>query len=65
MIEKVRQWVHIEGTRWRSEVADGQENQEVDSHYGVGPGCDMAPLRKLPNTGVFLVCAGAFMRFWL
>jgi len=58
MVKKIIQWVPIEGTRWRNEVADGQENRAVDSNYGVAPGGDMAPLRELPNTASFFgLCA--------
>jgi len=58
MVRKIIQWVPIEGTRWRSEVADGQENRAVDSYYGVAPGGDMAPLRELPNTAAFFGLCG-------
>jgi hypothetical protein len=61
MIGKIRQWVPIEGTRWRNEVVNEQEHRAVGSHYGVAPGGDMAPLRKLPNSAHFVVCAGAVM----
>jgi len=30
----------------------------VDSHYGVAPGGDMAPLRELPNTAAFFGLCG-------
>jgi len=51
MVRKILQWVPIEGTRWRSEVTNGHENYHaVDSHYGVAPRVDMAPLREFPNT---------------
>jgi hypothetical protein len=58
MIRKIRQWVPIDGTRWRNEVADGQENHAVGSPYGIAPGGDMAPLRKLPNTAAFCGLCG-------
>jgi hypothetical protein len=44
------QWVPIEGTRWRNEVANGQEDHAVDSHYGIAPDGDMASFRELSNT---------------
>ena len=50
MVRKIIQWVPIEGTRWRNEVPNGQENHAVGSHYGVAPGGDMTPLRESPNT---------------
>ena len=53
MVTKIMQWVPIEGTRWRNEVAKGHENHAVGSYYGVAPGGDMAPLRELPNTLAF------------
>ena len=54
MVMKFIQWVPIDGTRWRNEVTNGQENHPVDSHYGAALGVDMAPLRESPNTAAFL-----------
>src|SRR6202158_2872246 len=53
MVRKIIQWVPIDGTRWRNEVANGHDNHEVGFHYGVAPGGDMAPLRELLNTAAF------------
>jgi hypothetical protein len=50
MVRKIIQWVPIDGTRWRTEVANGHENHGVDVYYGVAYGGVMAPLRELPNT---------------
>ena len=50
MVSKVIQWVPIDGTRWRNEIANGRENRGVGVHYGVAHGGVMAPLRELPNT---------------
>ncbi len=50
MFRKIIQWVPIDGTRWRNEVANVHENHGVGVHYGVAPGGDMAPLRGLPST---------------
>ena len=61
MIGKIMQWVPIEGTRWRNEVADGQENHAVGSPYGVDPRGDLAARRELPILLHFAVCAGAVM----
>jgi hypothetical protein len=47
-----------DGTRWRNELTYGQENHAVDSHYGVAPGVDMAPLRELSNTPTFCGLCG-------
>ena len=51
MVRKMKQWVPIDGTRWRSEVANGHENLGVGVHCGVAHGGVMAPLRELPTTG--------------
>jgi hypothetical protein len=51
MVTKLIQWVPIDGTRWRNEVANSHETHGVGVHYGVAPGGDMAPLRDLPTTG--------------
>jgi len=29
MVRKTKQWVPVDGTRWRSEVANGRENRRV------------------------------------
>jgi len=50
MVRKIKQWVPIDGTRWRNEVANDHENHGVGVHYGVANGGVMAPLRELPNT---------------
>src|SRR5260221_4341102 len=50
MVRKIKQWVPIDGTQWRNEVANGHENHGVGVHYGVANGGVMAPLRELPNT---------------
>jgi len=50
MVRKIKQWVPIDGTRWRNEIANGHENHGVGVHYGVAHGCVLAPLRELPNT---------------
>ncbi len=50
MVRKIKQWVPIDGTRWRNEVANGHENHGVGVRYGVAPGGVMAPLRELANT---------------
>jgi len=47
---KIKQWVPIDGTRWRNEFVNGHENHEVGVHYGAAPGGVMAPRRELPNT---------------
>ena len=58
MIRKTVQWVPVEGTRWRNEVANGHENHGVGFRYGVAPRGDIAPLRELPNTAAFFgLCA--------
>jgi hypothetical protein len=49
MDRKIKQWVPIDGTRWRNEIVNGHENHGVGVHYGVAHGGVMAPLRKLPN----------------
>ena len=58
MVRKIRQWVPIDGTRWRNEFVNGHENRGVGIHYGVAHGGVMAPLRELPDT----VGLGGF--FW-
>jgi hypothetical protein len=50
MVRKIKQWVPIDGTRWRNEVANGHENHGVVVHYVVAHGGVMAPLRELPTT---------------
>ena len=50
MNRKIKQWVPIDGTRWRNEIANSHENHGVGVHFGVAHGGDMAPLRGLPNT---------------
>jgi hypothetical protein len=50
MVRKIIQWVPIDGTRWRNEVANGHEILGVGVHYGVAHGGDMAPLPGLPST---------------
>src|SRR5712692_3214462 len=50
---RIMQWVPIEGTRWRNEVANGHENHAVGFHYGVAPGGDVVSLCELPNTAAF------------
>src|SRR6266478_1282277 len=50
MVRKIKQWVPIDGTRWRNEVANSHESHAVGVHYGVAHGCVLAPLRELPNT---------------
>ena len=49
MVRKIIQWVPIDGTRWRNEVANGHENHEVGVHYGVALGGNMAPGRESSN----------------
>jgi len=50
MVRKTKQWVPIDGTRWRNEIANGHENHGVGVNYGVAYGGVMAPLRESPNT---------------
>lgn len=50
MVRKTKQWVPVDGTRWRSEVANGRENRRVGAHYDVAHRGVMAPLRELPTT---------------
>jgi len=50
MVRKIKQWVPIDGTRWRNEFVNGHENRGVGVHYGIAPGGVMAPRRELPNT---------------
>jgi len=49
MVRKMKQWVPIDGTRWRNEIANGHENHGVGVHYGVAHRGVMAGLRELPN----------------
>jgi hypothetical protein len=35
MVRKIKQWVPIDGTRWRNEIANGHENHGEGVHYGV------------------------------
>jgi len=51
MVRKTKQWVPVDGTRWRSEVANGRENRRVGAHYDVAHRGVMAPLRELPTIG--------------
>jgi hypothetical protein len=50
MVRKIKQWVPIDGTRWRNEIANGHENHGVGVHYGFAYGGVLAPLRELPST---------------
>jgi len=50
MVRKIKQWVPIDGTRWRNEAANSHERHEVGIHDGVAHRVVMAPLRELPNT---------------
>jgi hypothetical protein len=50
MVRKIIQFVPIDGTRGRKEVAKDHENPGVGVHYGVVHGGVMAPLRESPNT---------------
>jgi len=50
MVRKMKQWVPIDGTRWRNEIADGHENHGMGVHYGVAHGGVMEAVRELPNT---------------
>jgi hypothetical protein len=51
MVRKIKQWVPIDGTRWRNQIANRHENHRVGAHYGVAHGGGvMAPLRELLNT---------------
>jgi hypothetical protein len=50
MVRKIKQWVPLDGTRWRNEVANGHESHGVGVHYGVAHGGVMVPLRELPST---------------
>ena len=49
MVRKMKQWVPIDGTRWRNEIANGHENHLVGVHYGGAHGGVKAGLRELPN----------------
>ncbi len=51
MVGKIIQWVPIDGTRWRNEVANGHENHGVGVHYFAS--------YQLPMD--FVVCGGAFV----
>jgi hypothetical protein len=50
MVRKIKQWVPIDGTRWRNEFINGHENYGAGVYCGVAHGGVMAPLRELPNT---------------
>jgi hypothetical protein len=50
MVRKIIQWIPIDETRSRKEVANGHENHGVGVHYGVAHGGVVAPLRELPNS---------------
>src|SRR6267378_3782458 len=49
MVRKIKQWVPIDGTRWRNAVANSHESHGVGIHYDVAHCGDIAPLRELPN----------------
>ena len=62
MVRKIMQWIPIEGTRWRNEVANDHGNHEVGFAYAVGPdGSVMAPLANYQIALHSVVCAGALM----
>src|SRR6266852_3299571 len=49
MVRKIKQWVPIDGTRWRNAVANSHESHEVGIHYDVAHRGVTAPLRELRN----------------
>jgi len=50
MVRKIKQWVPIDETRWRNEVANSHESRGARIHCGVAHDGVMPPLRELPNT---------------
>ncbi len=57
MVRKIKQWVPIDGTRWRNEIVNSHENDGVGIHYGFAHRGVMTPLRELPNaTGLCGLC---------
>jgi len=49
MVRKI-QWVPIDGTRWRNEIANGRKNLGVGVRCGAAHGGVMAPLCQLQAT---------------
>ncbi len=47
---KIKQWVPIDGTRWRNEFVNDHESHGACIHCGVAHDGVMAPFPELPNT---------------
>ncbi len=47
---KMKQWVPIDGTRWRNEFVNDHESHGACIHRGVAHDGVMAPFPELPNT---------------
>ncbi len=47
---KMKQWVPIDGTRWRNEFVNDHESRGACIHCGVAHDGVMAPFPELPNT---------------
>src|SRR5216683_7266031 len=59
MVRKIKQWVSIDGTRWRNAVANSHESHGVGIHYDVAHRGVTAPLRELPNAARLCGLCGA------
>src|SRR5260370_2620444 len=54
MVRKIIQWVPIDRTRWRNEVANGHEPHGVDVPHSVTHHGPTPPLLALPSTSILV-----------